>query len=94
MFSDFFLQAFIYLAAAVVAVPLAKRLGLGSALGYLLAGLIIGPYALGLVGEEGQDEYVRSDDQSGKQVPQRRTQAQAPGQRHREHGCSKVYESL
>jgi len=39
----------------VLAVPLAKRLGLGSALGYLFAGLIIGPHVLGLVGEEGQD---------------------------------------
>jgi monovalent cation:proton antiporter-2 (CPA2) family protein len=55
MFSGFFTQAFIYLAAAVLAVPLAKRLGLGSALGYLLAGVIIGPHILGLVGAEGQD---------------------------------------
>jgi len=55
MYGDIFLQAFVYLAAAVVAVPLAKRLGLGSALGYLLAGFIIGPAVLGLVGEEGQD---------------------------------------
>lgn len=44
-----------YLAAAVIAVPLAKRLGLGSALGYLLAGVVIGPFVLGLVGVEGQD---------------------------------------
>jgi monovalent cation:proton antiporter-2 (CPA2) family protein len=46
-------QAFLYLAAAVVAVPLAKRLGLGSVLGYLLAGVLIGPHALALVGEDG-----------------------------------------
>ena len=51
----FFVQALIYLAAAVVSVPIAKRLGLGSVLGYLLAGVAIGPFALGLVGEEGQD---------------------------------------
>ncbi|HEU4709130.1 MAG TPA: monovalent cation:proton antiporter-2 (CPA2) family protein [Methylophilaceae bacterium] len=42
-------QAFIYLAAAVLAVPLFKRLGLGSVLGYLLAGILIGPYALKLI---------------------------------------------
>ncbi len=41
-------QAVIYLAAMVVAVPLARRLGLGSVLGYLLAGMVIGP-VLGLV---------------------------------------------
>jgi CPA2 family monovalent cation:H+ antiporter-2 len=44
-------QASIYLAAAVIAVPLAARLGLGSVLGYLGAGIVIGPL-LGLVGAE------------------------------------------
>ncbi len=39
----------IFLAAAVVAVPLFKKLGLGSVLGYLAAGLVIGPSVLGLV---------------------------------------------
>ncbi len=52
---EFFFQAVIFLAAAVISVPLAKRLGLGSVLGYLLAGVIIGPYFLKLVGEEGTD---------------------------------------
>jgi len=47
----YFIQAFIYLCAAVVAVPLAKRLGLGSVLGYLIAGVVSGP-VVGLVGEE------------------------------------------
>jgi len=51
----FFVQAFVYLAAAVVAVPLAKKFGLGSVLGYLIAGAVIGPHLLGFVGEEGQD---------------------------------------
>ena len=50
----FLYQASIYLAAAVIAVPIAARLGLGSVLGYLAAGIIIGP-ALGLVGSETQD---------------------------------------
>jgi len=51
----FFATALIYLAAAVLAVPLAQRIGLGSVLGYLIAGVAIGPFGLGLVGEEGQD---------------------------------------
>ncbi|EJB0230256.1 monovalent cation:proton antiporter-2 (CPA2) family protein [Vibrio vulnificus] len=49
--TQIFLQAFIYLIAAVIAVPLAKRFGLGSVLGYLIAGVVIGPI-VGLVGEE------------------------------------------
>ena len=51
--TPYFIQAFIYLCAAVVAVPLAKRFGLGSVLGYLIAGVVIGP-VVGLVGEETQ----------------------------------------
>ncbi|MCF2860308.1 monovalent cation:proton antiporter-2 (CPA2) family protein [Pseudoalteromonas sp. SMS1] len=47
----YFIQAFVYLIAAVIAVPLAKKLGLGSVLGYLIAGVIIGPVA-GFVGQE------------------------------------------
>jgi CPA2 family monovalent cation:H+ antiporter-2 len=47
------LQAFIYLAAAVVAVPISKRLGFGSVLGYLLAGVAIGPHLLGWAGRSG-----------------------------------------
>ncbi len=50
----FLFQATIYLGAAVIAVPLAARLGLGSVLGYLLAGIVIGPVT-GLVGSETQD---------------------------------------
>jgi glutathione-regulated potassium-efflux system ancillary protein KefC len=45
------LNALVYLAAAVVAVPLAKRLGLGAVLGYLLAGIVIGPWGLRLITE-------------------------------------------
>lgn len=39
----------VYLSAAIIAVPLAKRLGLGPVLGYLVAGIIIGPWVLGLI---------------------------------------------
>ncbi|CUH98125.1 monovalent cation:proton antiporter-2 (CPA2) family protein [Leisingera aquaemixtae] len=51
---EFFYQATVYLAAAVIAVPLAARLGLGSVLGYLAAGIAIGP-VLGLTGTETED---------------------------------------
>jgi len=51
----FFFQAIIYLAAAVVCVPIAKKVGLSSILGYLFAGIIIGPFVLGFIGQEGQD---------------------------------------
>jgi glutathione-regulated potassium-efflux system ancillary protein KefC len=42
-------NSFIYLSAAVIAVPMAKKLGLGSIIGYLAAGIAIGPWGLGLV---------------------------------------------
>lgn len=42
-------NALVYLAAAVIAVPLAKRLGLGSVLGYLIAGICIGPWGIALI---------------------------------------------
>jgi glutathione-regulated potassium-efflux system protein KefC len=42
-------DALVYLGAAVVCVPLAKRLGLGSVLGYLIAGCVIGPWGLAFV---------------------------------------------
>ncbi|WP_223670443.1 monovalent cation:proton antiporter-2 (CPA2) family protein [Kangiella shandongensis] len=48
-------QAFVFLFAAVVGVPIAKHLGLGSVLGYLIAGILIGPFVLGLVGQDVND---------------------------------------
>jgi len=50
----FLFQASIYLAAAVIAVPIAARLGLGSVLGYLAAGILIGP-VIGFVGHENEE---------------------------------------
>jgi monovalent cation:H+ antiporter-2, CPA2 family len=52
---DILLQALIYLTATVICVPISKRLGMGSVLGYLLAGMLIGPFFLGLIGKEGED---------------------------------------
>src|ERR1700712_1449458 len=46
------IQALVYLGASVIAVPIAKRAGLGSVLGYLIAGAAIGPFALHLVGNQ------------------------------------------
>ncbi len=47
--SNFLIQTTIYLAAAIIVVPLFKKLGLGSVLGYLIAGILIGPHALALI---------------------------------------------
>jgi CPA2 family monovalent cation:H+ antiporter-2 len=55
MSNDFLHDALMYLAAAIVFVPIAKKLGMGSVLGYLLGGIIIGPFFLGFVGAEGKD---------------------------------------
>lgn len=50
-YTDIFFQAFIYLLATVITVPIATKIGLGSVLGYLIAGIIIGPHVLQLVGD-------------------------------------------
>jgi len=42
-------NSFIYLSAAVIAVPLSRYLGLGTIIGYLAAGIVIGPWGLGVV---------------------------------------------
>ncbi len=55
MSSAFLHDALIYLAAAVVFVPIAKKMGMGSVLGYLIGGIIIGPFFFGFVGAEGKD---------------------------------------
>jgi len=44
-------QALVYLAAGVIAVPLFKKAGLGSVLGYLIAGVVIGPWGLRLISD-------------------------------------------
>lgn len=48
-------QTVIYLSASVICVPIAKRFAMGSVLGYLLAGILIGPFVLGFIGQEGKD---------------------------------------
>ena len=49
--ADLLHDSLVYLGAAVVCVPIAKRSGLGSVLGYLIAGWLIGPWGLKLIGE-------------------------------------------
>jgi glutathione-regulated potassium-efflux system ancillary protein KefC len=49
--SSWLTSSLIYLAAAVIAVPLARALGLGSIIGYLGAGIVIGPWGLALVSD-------------------------------------------
>ncbi|ODV12112.1 MAG: glutathione-regulated potassium-efflux system protein KefC [Rubrivivax sp. SCN 70-15] len=52
--SSWLLPSLVYLGAAVVAVPLARLLGLGSIIGYLAAGIAIGPWGLGWVSDPKQ----------------------------------------
>ncbi|HZS66794.1 MAG TPA: monovalent cation:proton antiporter-2 (CPA2) family protein [Burkholderiales bacterium] len=47
--NGFLQQALIYLGAAIIAVPIFTRLGAGAVLGYLIAGIAIGPYGLGMI---------------------------------------------
>ncbi|HSM30551.1 MAG TPA: monovalent cation:proton antiporter-2 (CPA2) family protein [Woeseiaceae bacterium] len=44
-------ESIIYLLAAIISVPISKRLGFGSVLGYLCAGILIGPFGLGFIHE-------------------------------------------
>ncbi len=55
MEENFLRTALVFLASAVIFVPVAKKLGMGSVLGYLAAGIVIGPFVLGFVGTEGGD---------------------------------------
>lgn len=55
MNNSFLINAMVFLAAALIFVPFAKKLGLSSVLGYLIAGIVIGPFVLGFVGQEGED---------------------------------------
>ena len=54
MGQNILLNVFIFLAAASVMVPIASRFKLGSVIGYLLVGILIGPYGLKLIGNAEQ----------------------------------------
>lgn len=51
MGGDLLFSVFVFLAAACVLVPVSKLSGLGSVIGYLIAGVLIGPHVLGLINE-------------------------------------------
>ena len=51
---SFLLELLIFLSAAIIVVPICKRLGLSSVLGYLGAGLIIGPPGLEIISDAGE----------------------------------------
>jgi len=61
MGTHFLQQAIVFLGAALICVPIAKRLGIGSVLGYLFAGVLIGPFVLKFVGSEGEDVMHASE---------------------------------
>ncbi|HEU5296948.1 MAG TPA: glutathione-regulated potassium-efflux system protein KefC [Burkholderiaceae bacterium] len=56
--SNWLVLTLIYLAAAVIAVPLARYAGLGSIIGYLVAGIAIGPFGLNLVSDAQSIQHV------------------------------------
>jgi len=55
MSGSILLEAIVFLTGAVICVPLVKKLGLSSVIGYLLAGILIGPFVFGFIGHEGED---------------------------------------
>ena len=59
------------LAAATIAVPLSRRAGFGSVLGYLVAGVAIGPAGLRLVTDVGRDRQHRQPGRRHAAVPDR-----------------------
>jgi monovalent cation:proton antiporter-2 (CPA2) family protein len=58
MEADYLADILILLAAAVIAVPLFQRLGLGAVLGYLVAGASIGPWGLGFIGQVHEIRHI------------------------------------
>lgn len=55
MDEQIFLNGFIYLVAAALAAPFGRRLGVGAVLGYLIVGAVVGPSALGWVGDNREE---------------------------------------
>lgn len=61
----FLFNAIIYIMAAIVCVPIAKKLGMGSVLGYLIAGILVGPYGFGFIKDETQGQDIMHSTEFG-----------------------------
>jgi CPA2 family monovalent cation:H+ antiporter-2 len=61
----FLVNAIVYILAAVIFVPFAKRIGLGSILGYLIAGIVIGPFVLGFISNKGEGHDIMHNAEFG-----------------------------
>jgi len=61
----FLVNAIVYILAAVIFVPFAKRIGLGSILGYLIAGIVIGPFVLGFISDKGEGHDIMHNAEFG-----------------------------
>lgn len=61
----FLFNAIIYTLAAVICVPIAKRLGMGSVLGYLIAGILVGPYGFEFIQDESQGQDIMHSTEFG-----------------------------
>ncbi len=61
----FLFSAIIYILAAIICVPIAKRLGMGSVLGYLIAGILVGPYGFEFIKDETQGQDIMHSTEFG-----------------------------
>ncbi|OOG74817.1 monovalent cation:proton antiporter-2 (CPA2) family protein [Algoriphagus sp. A40] len=61
----FLFNAIIYILAAIVCVPIAKRLGMGAVLGYLIAGILVGPYGFEFIQDETQGQDIMHSTEFG-----------------------------
>lgn len=63
--NEFLINAIVYILAAVIFVPFAKRIGLGSILGYLIAGIVIGPFVFGFISNKGEGHDIMHNSEFG-----------------------------
>lgn len=61
----FLFNAIVYILAAIICVPIAKRLGMGAVLGYLIAGILVGPYGFEFIQDETQGQDIMHSTEFG-----------------------------